>query len=256
MLKARPAAGDLELGQAFVDVVWPHVWRAGERPDFVTEAQAMRDRVISLIPPKQADAEIKLGKGGLRDTEFSVQLLQLVHGRADERLRVRGTFAGLRELVAAGYIGRADGAAMGDAYRFQRALEHRVQLRRLRRTHLVPDEPTALDHVARSLGTKADTLVGAWRASTRNVRMLQQRLFFSPLLDAVSHGSNQTARESVRAAGLEFTPVETVAQAVWDAVHGDRLHMIVGRTAQRLAFAARWFPGRLRSQMRRSGLQR
>ena len=107
MLKARPAAGDLELGQAFVDVVWPHVWRAGERPDFVTEAQAMRDRVISLIPPKQADAEIKLGKGGLRDTEFSVQLLQLVHGRADERLRVRGTFAGLRELVAAGYIGRA-----------------------------------------------------------------------------------------------------------------------------------------------------
>ncbi len=186
MLKARPAAGDLALGQAFVDVVWPYVWRAGERPEFVAEAQAMRDRVISLIPPKQAEAEIKLGKGGLRDTEFSVQLLQLVHGRADERLRVRGTFAGLRELVGAGYIGRADGAAMGDAYRFQRALEHRVQLRKLRRTHLVPEDPTALDHVARSLGTKPDTLVTSWRASTRHVRVLQQRIFFSPLLDAVS----------------------------------------------------------------------
>lgn len=209
MLKARPAAGDMELGQAFVDIVWPHVWRAGERPDFVVEARAMRDRVISLIPPKQADAEIKLGKGGLRDTEFSVQLLQLVHGRADERLRVRGTFAGLRELVGAGYIGRADGAAMGDAYRFQRALEHRVQLRKLRRTHLVPDEPTALDHVARSLGTKADALVGAWRASTRNVRMLQQRLFFSPLLDAVSRVrtedlklTSEAATDRMRALGF------------------------------------------------------
>ncbi|MFT3889224.1 MAG: bifunctional [glutamine synthetase] adenylyltransferase/[glutamine synthetase]-adenylyl-L-tyrosine phosphorylase [Arachnia sp.] len=186
MLKARPAAGDLELGQAFVDMVWPFVWRAGEQPEFVAEARAMRDRVISLIPAKQAEAEIKLGKGGLRDTEFSVQLLQLVHGRGDERLRVRGTFAALRELVAAGYIGRADGADMGDAYRFQRALEHRVQLRRLRRTHLVPDDPTALSHVARSLGMQSDALVAAWRASTRQVRALQQRIFFSPLLDAVS----------------------------------------------------------------------
>lgn len=186
MLKARPAAGDLELGQEFVDLVWPMVWQAGERPGFLPEVRAMRERVISLIPAKQADREIKLGSGGLRDTEFSVQLLQLVHGRADERIRSRGTFGGLTALVASGYIGRADGAELGRAYRFQRVLEHRVQLRRLRRTHLVPDEEEAVIQVARSMGLTAEELGTKWRDSTRRVRRLQQRLFFSPLLDAVT----------------------------------------------------------------------
>lgn len=187
MLKARPAAGDLALGQDFVDMVWPMVWQAGERPEFLAEVRAMRERVISLIPAKQADKEIKLGSGGLRDTEFSVQLLQLMHGRADERLRVRGTFTGLKALVGNGYIGRADGAEMIAAYRFQRVLEHRVQLRRLRRTHLVPDEEVAVRQVARSLGLTGEELLARWRDSTRRVRRLQQRIFFSPLLDAVSH---------------------------------------------------------------------
>ncbi|HHT12542.1 MAG TPA: bifunctional [glutamine synthetase] adenylyltransferase/[glutamine synthetase]-adenylyl-L-tyrosine phosphorylase [Propionibacterium sp.] len=186
MLKARPAAGDLELGQEFVDLVWPLVWQAGERPGFLTEVRAMRERVISLIPAKQAEREIKLGSGGLRDTEFSVQLLQLVHGRADERIRSRGTFGGLMALVASGYIGRADGAELSRAYRFQRVLEHRVQLRRLRRTHLVPDEEEAVSQVARSMGLTAEELGAKWRDSTRRVRRLQQRLFFSPLLDAVT----------------------------------------------------------------------
>ena len=194
MLKARPAAGDLALGQDFVDMVWPLVWQAGERPGFLGEVRAMRERVISLIPAKHADKEIKLGAGGLRDTEFSVQLLQLVHGRHDDRLRVRGTFTGLSELVGAGYIGRDDGAEMAEAYRFQRVLEHRVQLRRLRRTHLVPDDDVALGQIARSLNLGRDELVARWRDSTRRVKRLQQRIFFSPLLDAVSTVSTDSLR--------------------------------------------------------------
>ena len=200
MLKARPAAGDLDLGQDFVDLVWPMVWAAGERAGFLPEVRAMRERVISLIPAKQADKEIKLGAGGLRDTEFSVQLLQLVHGRHDDRLRHRGTFTGLAALVDAGYIGRADGAEMAEAYRFQRALEHRVQLRKLRRTHLMPDEPAALDHVSRSLRLGSDELVTRWRDSTRRVQRLQQRIFFSPLLDAVSTVSTDGLRLTADAA--------------------------------------------------------
>ena len=91
LLKARPAAGDLDLGQAFCDMVSPLVWEAAQRPGFLPDVRAMRNRVISLIPAKEADREIKLGIGGLRDTEFTVQLLQLVHGRGDERVRARGT---------------------------------------------------------------------------------------------------------------------------------------------------------------------
>ena len=94
LLKARPAAGDLELGRSYQDVIAPMVWTAAERPDFVR-------RRAGDAPPhdrepaeqRRADREIKLGSGGLRDVEFAIQLLQLVHGRGDESLRVAGDAA-------------------------------------------------------------------------------------------------------------------------------------------------------------------
>lgn len=200
LLKARPAAGDRELGQAFCDMVSPLVWEAAQRPGFLAEVRAMRQRVISLIPAREVGREIKLGTGGLRDTEFTVQLLQLVHGRGDERVRVRGTLEALRELIAHGYIGRSDGAEMGDAYRRQRVLEHRVQLRRLRRTHLMPDEETGWTQLARGLNSTPDEVRAMWRSSTRAVERLQRRIFFSPLLDAVSAIPTDELRLSTKAA--------------------------------------------------------
>ncbi len=196
LLKARPMAGDRDLGQQFCDLVAPRVWTVADDPAFVAESQAMRKRVISLIPAREADVEIKLGAGGLRDTEFTVQLLQLVHGRADERLRVRGTFDGLDALVACGYVGRSDGPALGEYYRLQRVLEHRIQLFQLRRTHLMPaDDPVALRRLARSTGfADAAALVAAWRASTRHVLRLHQRLFYSPLLEAVARIPTEQVR--------------------------------------------------------------
>lgn len=186
LLKGRPAAGDLELGQEFCDMVTPMVWEAGHRDGFLPEMRAMRERVISLIPATQADTDIKLASGGLRDTEFSVQLLQLVHGRADDRVRSRGTLEALRELVDYGYIGRTDGAQLADHYRFQRALEHRTQLRHLRRTHLVPTDESQLAEIARTLGMGIEEVNDTWRTSRRDVRRLRQRIFFSPLLDVVT----------------------------------------------------------------------
>ncbi len=87
LLKARPVAGDRELGRAYVERITPMVWTAAEREGFVTEVQAMRRRVVDHIPAAQADRQLKLGSGGLRDVEFAVQLLQMVHGRADEDVR-------------------------------------------------------------------------------------------------------------------------------------------------------------------------
>lgn len=206
MLKARPMAGDLALAQEFVDLVWPLVWKVGETEHFIADSQAMRRRVISLIPPKEQGREIKLGAGGLRDVEFTVQLLQLVHGRSDERLRQTGTLTGLQSLIDHGYVGRADGAELAVAYRYQRLLEHRIQLFRLRRTHLMPDDEAGLRRLARAVGAADGAeLAEGWRACTRRVQRLHQRMFYSPLLEAVAKISSERVRLSSDAAQTWLT---------------------------------------------------
>ena len=155
LLKARPAAGDAELGQRYVEAITPLVWQAAERPDFVTDVRAMRRRVVAHIPADAADRELKLGAGGLRDVEFAVQLLQLVHGRGDDALRVRGTLPALRVLRDGGYVGRDDAVSLADAYVFLRANEHRLQLHRLKRTHLLPDTDRDRAWLARAMGFQA-----------------------------------------------------------------------------------------------------
>ncbi|TNC47381.1 bifunctional [glutamine synthetase] adenylyltransferase/[glutamine synthetase]-adenylyl-L-tyrosine phosphorylase [Mumia zhuanghuii] len=189
LLKARPVAGDVELGREYVDALMPKVWQAVTRPHFVGDTRAMRRRVIDNIPSEQLDRELKLGPGGLRDVEFAVQLLQLVHGRTDERLRVRSTTAALRALVDGGYVGRTDGAAMTEAYTFLRMFEHRIQLDRLRRTHLVPTDPGTLRMIGRTLAFRTDpaaNLLKEWQAQRREVLRLHHKLFYRPLLDAVA----------------------------------------------------------------------
>src|SRR5699024_7188725 len=108
LMKARPVAGDAALGRAYCDALMPMVWRAGSRENFVADVRAMRRRVIENIPGERAAREIKLGPGGLRDVEFAVQLLQLVHGRGDEQLRRGSTLGALRALIDGGYVGRDD----------------------------------------------------------------------------------------------------------------------------------------------------
>ena len=201
LLKARPMAGDLDLGQQFCDQVGPLVWHVAEREGFMAQTQAMRRRVVDLIPAKEASREIKLGSGGLRDTEFTVQLLQLVHGKADERLRLRGTLETLRALSDATYIGRADAAEMDAAYRFQRLLEHRVQLYKLRRTHLLPANEDELRILARGVGlATGEEVVRGFRDSARTVLRLHQRVFYSPLLETVASIDADSVRLSPEAA--------------------------------------------------------
>ncbi len=165
------------------------IWSAAERPDFVPDVQAMRRRVVEQIPSEEADRQIKLGPGGLRDIEFAVQLLQLVHGRSDESLREANTLLALSALTAGGYVGRDDGASLAEAYRFLRTLEHRLQLSHLRRTHTMPADETALRALGRSLGRMTEpvaALTRQWKAHAREVRRLHEKLFYRPLLEAVA----------------------------------------------------------------------
>ncbi|MEH0974514.1 bifunctional [glutamine synthetase] adenylyltransferase/[glutamine synthetase]-adenylyl-L-tyrosine phosphorylase [Micromonospora sp. CPCC 205546] len=204
LLKARPAAGDLALGREWIEQLAPLVWRAAERPEAVEDVRAMRRRIIDNIPPKELEREIKRGPGGLRDIEFAVQLLQLVHGRGDESLRVPGTIPALRALVAGGYVGRADGEALLRGYRFLRGVEHRLQLQGLRRTHTVPTEPTALRWLAAALGHTAtpgrsavEEFRAEWVTHATEVRRLHAKLLYRPLLESVAR---------VPADGLRLTP--------------------------------------------------
>ncbi|REF34951.1 glutamate-ammonia-ligase adenylyltransferase [Thermasporomyces composti] len=208
LLKARPIAGDKELGEAYLAAVTPLVWKAADRPNFVEDVQAMRRRVLDHIPAQELDRQLKLGPGGLRDVEFAVQLLQLVHGRSDPSLRIPSTLRALEALTEGGYVGRRDGAALTDAYRFVRTLEHRIQLARLRRTHLLPVDERALRALGRSLGLWSDPveeLLQQWRQHQRQIRRLHEKLFYRPLLAAVARIPGDDARLTPEAAEARLT---------------------------------------------------
>ena len=220
LLKARPAAGDAELGKAYLEAMMPMVWTACERDDFVPEVQAMRRRVEELVPAGVRARELKLGTGGLRDVEFAVQLLQLVHGRNDESLHVASTVDALAALGDGGYIGRDDTANLTASYEFLRLLEHRLQLQRLKRTHMLPDESDdeAYRWLARAAHVRPDgrhdaagVLRDELKRQSMRVSRLHAKLFYQPLLESVGQPalgigagmSTEAAERQLAALGYE-----------------------------------------------------
>lgn len=188
LLKARPMAGDSALGERYLAAMSDFVWSSSTREGFVESVQRMRERVSENIPSDERDIQIKLGPGGLRDIEFTVQLLQLVHGKDDASVRSPNTLIAIEQLAHAGYVGRAEASTFSQHYRELRVLEHRVQLLALRRTHLMPRDIDMVRIVARSSGfaETADGLLTRWEDIKRDVRSLHERLFYRPLLSAVA----------------------------------------------------------------------
>jgi glutamate-ammonia-ligase adenylyltransferase len=188
LLKARPLAGDTALGDAYVAATQPKVWASSEREDFVDSVQRMRERVMEHIPAAEVAHQVKLGPGGIRDVEFAVQLLQLVHGRSDEAIRQRGTLRAIEALEEGGYIGREEAALFARDYRTLRVIEHRLQLVGLSRTHLMPRTEDGLRALARATGLaeSARGVSEVWEDIKREVREVHVRLFYRPLLAAVA----------------------------------------------------------------------
>ncbi|MDQ0895992.1 bifunctional [glutamine synthetase] adenylyltransferase/[glutamine synthetase]-adenylyl-L-tyrosine phosphorylase [Agromyces ramosus] len=205
LLKARPLAGDTDLGARYAAGVAPKVWASSSREGFVESVQRMRERVTQHIPAGELDVQVKLGPGGLRDIEFTVQLLQLVHGATDPSIRQGGTLPALAALAEHGYVGREEAAEFSRDYRILRVLEHRLQLDRLRRTHLMPRDEGSLRVLARSsgLGRNARELTEVWQSTRQRVRGLHERLFYRPLLSAVA---------ALPASGLELTSAQAEAR--------------------------------------------
>ncbi|QCB28885.1 bifunctional [glutamine synthetase] adenylyltransferase/[glutamine synthetase]-adenylyl-L-tyrosine phosphorylase [Corynebacterium endometrii] len=212
-LKARPMTGYVPLGDDYIAGIGPMVWEASLRDSFVEDVQSMRRRVLENVPKDLRHRELKLGVGGLRDVEFAVQLLQLVHGRSDESLRTLATVDALAALVKAGYVGREDGNQLIEAYEFLRLLEHRLQLERFRRTHTMPpaDDKEALQWLAAISGFRAEgkkSAVETMQAHLKKVRVLisdlHSRLFYRPLLNSVVTLSSEELRLSPEAAKLQL----------------------------------------------------
>jgi [glutamine synthetase] adenylyltransferase / [glutamine synthetase]-adenylyl-L-tyrosine phosphorylase len=239
LLKARPVAGDPELGAAFMALTYPYVWPDCLDMEAVAEIQRMKGVVESSKQVRRdGSRQIKLAPGGLRDIEFAVQLLQLVHGRHDQTLRSPNTLEALGALAQGGYVGNGDAALFSDAYQFLRTVEHRLQLRQLLRTHTIPSDEHARYRLARAVGFRDITAATALQQFDREygrvqsiVRRLHEKLFYRPLLSRFAQlgaeqfvVSGEPARERLVALGFR--------DAAGALAHIEALAGGVGRQAQ------------------------
>ncbi len=236
LLKARAAAGDLALGRAFMAAAGERVWGRSFGAEDLRSIRRMKTRTEAEIMRKGLTGrELKRGPGGIRDVEFSIQLLQLVHGRQDQALRVPATLDALAELAAAGYVAPEDAASLDAAYRFLRRVEHRLQLVDDQQVHAVPADDAARAHLARVLGWRDDrhgTALGCLDAELlrhqTTVRGIHERLFFRPLLEAFTrptkHGPGPPAltQEALheRLAAFGFTDAQRTQAALVELTRG------------------------------------
>jgi glutamate-ammonia-ligase adenylyltransferase len=186
LLKARPVAGDLDLARDLLSRVAPFVYPEELHPEAIEEVRRVKVRIEDYVRARGKESvEVKRGRGGIRDVEFAVQLLQMVHGRRDERLRDPNTLRALARLSEEGYVAELDALALADAYRFLRRLEHRLQMVRDLQTHELPPDRPALSRLARSLGLASpEALRVEFEQNTELIRGLHERLFYRPLLEA------------------------------------------------------------------------
>jgi len=230
LLKARPVAGDAELGAAYHAAAGERLWSRHFSADDLRSVRAMKERAESEVAKKGlAEREVKRGRGGIRDIEFSVQLLQLVHGRLDPELRSPTTLVALAEMAGAGYVDPDDAQGFADAYRFLRGVEHRLQLVDEQQVHAVPTGEAERSHLARNLGYRSTVeesdvaqLDRELAAHQATARAIHERVYFRPLLEAFAAAEGALTDEAVEArlAAFGFTDAARTRQAVSELTKG------------------------------------
>ncbi|MEM6324177.1 MAG: glutamine-synthetase adenylyltransferase [Pseudomonadota bacterium] len=182
-VKARPAAGDVTLGQRFLHDLRPFIWR--KHLDFaaIQDAHDMRLRIRAHKglhgPITLPGHNMKLGRGGIREIEFFTQTRQIIAGGRDPSLRVRGTLAGLERLVAAGWVPSDDARTLSEAYIAHRTVEHRLQMIGDAQTHSLPNDADGFARLACLMGTSVDTMKAGLGATLTAVHALTEG-FFAP----------------------------------------------------------------------------
>jgi glutamate-ammonia-ligase adenylyltransferase len=229
LLRAAPAAGDLELGLAWCEARDRVLWDRPFSADDLRHVRALKARAEErLRSAGVAEREVKRGPGGIRDVEFAAQLLQLVHGRVDVEIRTPHTTTALEALARGGYVDPEDAQRLTSAYELLRRVEHALQLEDERQTHTVPADRMARRHLARVLGYRGSPEGGPTELFDRDlaqrraeVRAVHERIWFRPLLDTMA-GVGPLPAEAVgeRLAAFGFTDVERTRQAVDELTRG------------------------------------
>ncbi len=230
LLKARPVAGDPALGSRFADTARRWLWNRPVATDDLRELRALKARAEAIVVREGRDErDLKHGRGGVRDIEFAVQLLQLVHGQLDAGLRSPGTLDALADLAAAGYVSPDDAAVLHDAYIELRTIEHRLQLVEEQQVHSLPADIEALTAIARVLGyrdrpqgTAVELFGRDLRRRRVGVRGVYERLWFRPLLEAFATRDAMLSESAVatRLTAFGFTDAERTRAAVLELTRG------------------------------------
>jgi glutamate-ammonia-ligase adenylyltransferase len=157
LIKARMAAGDERVGQAFLDLAREIVYRPGLEREARGEIRAMKNRIDRRLRARgQQERHVKLGVGGIRDIEFHIQALQLLYGGQDPWLRERNSLRALHRLAERGYLSWEESGRLAHGYVFLRTIEHRLQILHALQTHTLPADPNELAKLARRLGYTGD----------------------------------------------------------------------------------------------------
>ncbi len=229
LLRATPAEGDVELGQAWASVAAEVLWDRPFTADDLRFVRSLKERAEAAARQRgAADREVKRGPGGIRDVEFAAQLLQLVHGRVDADLRTASTGAALEALAAGGYVDRLDVQQLRASHAFLRRVEHALQLDRMRQTHTIPVAREERRRLARVLGYRGRPEGGPTELFDRDhaahrsrVRSVHERVWFRPLLESLS-GVGPLGPEATgeRLAAFGFTDPDRTRQAVDELTRG------------------------------------
>ncbi|MFN0029191.1 MAG: bifunctional [glutamine synthetase] adenylyltransferase/[glutamine synthetase]-adenylyl-L-tyrosine phosphorylase [Acidimicrobiales bacterium] len=233
LIKARPVAGDQELASEWMAATRVELWDRARSAGAVPELRAHKARTEQALQREGLlEREVKRGRGGIRDVEMAVQILQFVHGGADQAIRSATTLVALDQLSRRGYIDEADGEHLAVAYRYLRTVEHRLQLQQEQQVYALPVDAAQLDRLARVMGYRdrpteqatenaVTQFMDSHRRHQASVRSIFERLFFRPLLEALSgRGRWDPGRLHSELAALGFSDLVATRAAIEELTAG------------------------------------
>src|SRR4030095_7959493 len=222
LIKARGIAGSRELAYDFLRLHQPFIYPKSATPDLLDEIANIKHRIErDVVGPEKLERDVKLGRGGIRDIEFIVQTLQLIHGARNPFLQEPSMLKALRALRELDLLPHDEALELDNAYRSLRRVEHRVQIEAEQQTHTVPDEPNPLTQLAQSLRfSSANDFTAALHDRMGSVRPIFQRI--------ISETPAQPAKITVEA----FKDPKQVERSLKDLERGATSFHVATRTRQ------------------------